>query len=175
MQLNPVQAFAAVFVFAVSGTSACAQSVDRDWYAGLTASYTVNDSHRTENNGWAVGAVVGKVLDDHWNVELSGQYADFGAKDDQANIVADALYFLARAHAFSPYVTLGVGDVYEGGLPAHSAFNNLLLRGGVGFTTAVAANVDLRVDTRYQWHDNVAGTPPYGDWFVSIGANYHFQ
>ncbi len=175
MQLNLAQALAAVFVFAASGTSAYAQSVDRDWYAGPTASYTINDRDRTENDGWAVGVVAGKVLDDHWNVELSGQYADFGAKDDQATLVVDALYFLARTHSFSPYVTLGLGDVYEGGLPVHSSFNNLLLRGGVGFTKAITDNVDLRVDTRYQWHENVSGTPPYGDWFFSVGANYHFQ
>ncbi|WP_322049249.1 outer membrane beta-barrel protein [Paraburkholderia sp. J67] len=150
-----------------------------DWYVAPTASLTINDSARAHSTGVAGGLALGKVLNDSWNVELAGQYADFGsqdgAQDNQASIVVDALYFLKRSEKFSPYITLGIGGVHEGPLPNQDRNEDLLLRGGIGFTTRLTKYVDFRVDARYQWHGSTGGAPNLGDCFISAGLNIYFR
>lgn len=161
---------------AVSAQSVFAQSVaEKTWYVAPTVSLTINDSARVRNEGVAGGIALGKILSDHWNVELAGQYAAFGALDNQASIVLDGLYFIHRNKTFSPFITAGVGGVHEGPLPNQGNNQDLLLRGGVGFTTSVSRNVDFRMDARYQWHGSTGGAPNLGDVFVSAGLNIYFK
>ncbi|QGZ65920.1 outer membrane beta-barrel protein [Paraburkholderia acidisoli] len=161
---------------AVSASSAFAQSAaDKTWYVAPTVSLTINDSARTRSEGVAGGGAVGKILSDHWNVELAGQYAAFGDKDNQASITLDGLYFIKRNKTFSPFITAGVGGVHEGPLPVEGRNRDLLLRGGVGFTTSVSSNIDFRMDARYQWHGSTGGAPNLGDVFVSAGLNIYFK
>lgn len=163
-------------VSAVSAHSAFAQSAtEKTWYVAPMASLTINDSARTHSTGVAGGGALGKILSDHWNVELSGQYAAFGDKDNQANITLDGLYFFKRNKVFSPFITAGVGGVHEGPLPTEGRNRDLLLRGGVGFTTSLSQNVDFRMDARYQWHGSTGGAPNLGDCFVSAGLNIYFK
>ncbi|MCI1047019.1 outer membrane beta-barrel protein [Caballeronia zhejiangensis] len=159
----------------VTAMSASCQTVS-GWYVAPTLSLTINTPHRQDHLGEAVGLAIGKVLNDQWNIELAGQVANFGAHDRQGNIGLDALYFLNRNRSFAPYATLGMGYVHEGGAPKHESgdYQNLMLRGGLGFTTKIMQRVDLRMDARYQWHGATSGGPRLGDWFISAGINYSF-
>lgn len=166
----------ASFLWGVTAHAAFAQdTVDKSWYVAPTVSLTVNDGDRAKSTGVAGGAALGKVLNENWNVELAGQYVDFGAQDNQASIVLDALYFLKRNERFSPYITMGIGGVHEGPLPNDGRNQDLLLRGGVGFTTSLNKYIDFRMDARYQWHGSTGGAPNLGDCFISAGLNIYFR
>ncbi|MFC4706830.1 outer membrane beta-barrel protein [Paraburkholderia caffeinitolerans] len=166
----------ATFVSVATAYPAFAKdAIDNDWYIAPTFSFTINDSNRAKSTGVAGGAALGKVLNENWNIELAGQYVDFGAEDNQASIVLDALYFLKRNKSFSPYVTLGIGGVHEGPLPNDGRNQDLLLRGGVGFTTSLNKYIDFRMDARYQWHGSTGGAPNLGDCFISAGLNIYFR
>lgn len=174
--MKSMRLFLACMVSALSAHCAFAQSVaDKTWYVAPTVSLTINDSARTDSTGVAGGVALGKVLSDHWNVELAGQFVSFGDQDHQASLVLDGLYFLKRNKTFSPFITLGVGGVHEGPLPNDGQNRDLLLRGGVGFTTSLSRNVDFRMDARYQWHGSTGGAPDLGDYFVSAGLNIYFK
>lgn len=157
-------------------TGASSQTVNTGWYAAPTFNFVIDSPHREDHVGWATGLAIGKVLSERWNIELAGQYSDFGANDNQTSVGLDALYFLNRNRVFSPYASLGLGYVYEGDLPTHDRDKNsrLMLRGGLGFLTQVSKNIDFRMDARYQWHGAKSGAPSLGDWLLSAGINYYF-
>ena len=170
MKIAPL---AAAVIFGLTGTAALAQAVNTDWYIAPTVSYTINDESRATNHGWGTGLVLGKVLDDRWNVEAGGQYFQFdGKNDEQGSLSVDALYFFNRNPDFAPYATFGLGFVREGS--ANGNNDNLLAKAGLGFTRQLSENVDFRADARYQTHANKAGPKRLGDWVMSVGLNYHF-
>jgi OmpA-OmpF porin, OOP family len=170
-----IRLIVAGIIIAETGSTAFAQTgVINDWYVAPIASFSINSPHRAKDHGAAGAVALGKVLNESWNVELSGQYVDFGANDHQASIGLDALYFIKRNRKFSPYITLGLGGVYEGPLPNDSKNQYLMLRGGIGFTTNITRNIDFRMDARYQWHGSTAGAPNLGDYFISGGLNIYF-
>lgn len=162
-------------IFGAVGNTASAQvNIINDWYVAPLVSFTVNSSHRAKDYGVAGAGALGKVLSEKWNIELSGQYVDFGAHDNQASIGIDALYFIERNKKFSPFITLGLGGVDEGSMPNNDKNQRLMLRGGVGFTVNVIRNVDFRMDAKYQWHGSTAGAPNLGDFFITSGLYIYF-
>jgi OOP family OmpA-OmpF porin len=171
MKIAPL---AAAVILGLTGTAALAQAVNTDWYIAPTVSYTINDNSRVKNHGWGTGLVLGKVLDDRWNVEAGGQYMQFdGKNDEQGSLSGDALYFFNRNPDFAPYATFGLGFVREGYSDTNHN-DNLLAKAGLGFTRQLSKNVDFRADARYQTHANKAGPKRLGDWVMSVGLNYHF-
>jgi OmpA-OmpF porin, OOP family len=107
-----------VIILGAISTVAYSQTVNSSWYAAPNFSFVIDSPHREDSVGWATGLALGKVLNDRWNVELGGQFSDFGSNDKQANVGLDALYFFNRNPYFSPYATFGLGYVYEGSSPA---------------------------------------------------------
>jgi len=170
MKIAPL---AAAVILGLTGTAALAQAVNTDWYIAPTVSYTINDESRATNHGWGTGLVLGKVLDNRWNVEAGVQYFQFdGKNDEQGSFAVDALYFFNRNPDFAPYATFGLGFVREGS--ANGNNDNLLAKAGLGFTRQISERVDFRADARYQTHANEAGPKRLGDWVMSVGLNYHF-
>ncbi|CAN0627955.1 OMP_b-brl domain-containing protein [Burkholderia multivorans] len=165
---------AGIIFGAMGGTASAQVDIVNSWYVAPIVSLTINSPHRADHYGVAGGGVLGKVLSESWNVELGGQFVDFGAHDKQASIGVDALYFIKRNRKFSPYVTLGAGGVYEGREPNNNRNQWLMLRGGVGFTAGITRSMDFRMDARYQWHGSTAGAPNLGDYFISSGLNIYF-
>lgn len=173
--MKPRLLLVASIVLCIASHNAFAESDNlSDWYAAPIVSLSINDTHRENRFGVAGGLTLGKKLSDRWNIELGGQYADFGAHDNQTSIALDGLYFFKRSDMFSPYATAGMGWVYEGPLPNHNHNVDLMLRGGLGFMTNVTKNVDFRMDARYQWHGSTHGSPGLGDCLISAGINLHF-
>lgn len=171
MKIAPL---AAAVIFGLTGTAALAQAVNTDWYIAPTVSYSINDDSRVKNHGWGTGLVLGKVLDNRWNVEAGVQYMQFdGKNDEQGSLSVDALYFFNRNPDFAPYATFGLGFVREGYSDTNHN-DNLLAKAGLGFTRQLSENVDFRADARYQTHANKAGPKRLGDWVMSVGLNYHF-
>ncbi len=164
-------------IFGAVSTAAFSQTVNPSWYVAPNFSFVIDSPHREANVGWATELALGKVLSDRWNVELGGQFADFGENDKQANVGLDALFFFSRNPYFSPYATFGLGYVYEGSSPAvdNGKDEDLMVRGGLGFTTKISKNVDFRMDARYQWHGAKSEAPSLGDWFISAGVNVYFR
>jgi len=165
---------AGIIFGAIGGTASAQVDIVHNWYVAPIVSLAVNSPHRVEHYGVAGGGAVGKVLSESWNVELNGQYVDFGAHDRQTSIGLDALYFIKRNRIFSPFVTLGAGGVYEGRAPNDNKNKWLMLRGGAGFTVGVTRNIDFRMDARYQWHGSKDGAPSLGDYLISSGLNIYF-
>ena len=154
-----------------------AQATSTDWYIAPTVGLTLNDRDRVKNTGGAAGLMLGKVLNDKWNVEVGGQYLSFdGKNDEQGNIGVDGLYFFNRNPSFAPYAVLGLAWAREG----HTGSNrndNLMARAGLGFTKQLTNNIDFRTDARYQRHNNRAGALGGGnlsDWVISAGLNIKF-
>ncbi len=161
----------AALALGLSGTAAFAQAVDTGWYIAPTAGFALNDSERTKNTGGAAGLMIGKVLNDKWNVEFGGQYLRFdGKRDEQGNIGVDGLYFFNRNPDFAPYAVAGVAYAREGYSDANRN-NNLMAKVGLGFTKRLTDNIDFRTDARYQVHGNRAGSGNLGDWVISAGLN----
>lgn len=166
-----ISSLTAAVIFGLTGTAALAQAINSNWYVAPTVGYVINDSSRAKNSGGAAGLAIGKVLNDKWNVEVSGQYLTFDGKhDEQGNIGVDALHFFNRNPDFSPYATVGLAYAREG--DANDGNNeNLMTKAGLGFTRKLTKSVDFRTDARYQWHDNKGGASSLGDWVVSVGLN----
>lgn len=160
----------ATIILGFTGTAAFAQTLDTGWYLAPTVGYVINDSNRPTSSGAAAGLIVGKVLNDKWNVEFAGQYLTMdGTKDEQGNIGLDGLYFFNRNPEFAPYATVGLAYARE-----NSGNNNLMAKTGLGFTKKMTQSVDFRTDVRYQWHGNKEKqwrASSLGDWVISVGLN----
>lgn len=160
-----------VVLLGLFGSVAYAQPVTTGWYMAPTAGVVINDSNRAKDTGGAVGLVVGKVWNNKWNVEFGGQYLLLDGKHDkQANIGADALYFFNRNVDFAPYAIVGLAYAREGYSDTDNN-DNLLVKGGVGFTKQLTKTIDFRTDVRYQWHNNTASANSLGDWVITVGLN----
>jgi len=166
-----ISSLAAAALFGLTGTAALAQVANTGWYVAPTVGVVLNDSSRTKNTGGAAGLVVGKVLNEKWNVEVGGQYLRLdGKNDEQGNIGVDGLYFFNRNPDFAPYAIAGLAYAREGYSDSNNN-NNLMARAGLGFTKQLTKTVDFRTDARYQWHDNKAGSGSLGDWVFTVGLN----
>ncbi len=169
-----ISSLAAAVIFGLTGTAAFAQAANTGWYLVSTVGIVLNDSHRNKSFGGATGLVVGKVLDEKWNVEFGGQYLRMDGRNDvQGNIGVDGLYFFNRKPDFAPYAIAGLAFVREGYSDSNRN-DNLMAKVGLGFTQKLTSTMDFRSDVRYQWHSNRAGASnatSLGDWVFTVGLN----
>ena len=162
---------ASVLALGLTGSAAFAQMANPGWYVAPTVGVVLNDSDRAKSTGGAVGLMIGKVLDEKWNVEFGGQYLRMdGRNDEHGNIGVDGLYFFNRNPAFAPYAVAGLAYAREG-FSDTNRNNNLLGKIGLGFTKRLTDTIDFRTDARYQVHGNRAGNGNLGDWVISAGLN----
>jgi OOP family OmpA-OmpF porin len=136
----------------------------------------------------------GKMIDEHFNVELKGFYQYAGGEGthpwnsgsrtfansggyynngnwDLTGGTADVQYFIFR-DTFSPYTVLGIGGMNT----SHNGNSGITFIGeaGAGFTYEVSDNFLLRSDVRYRYNNDLnsnlqPGTQEFHDMVVNVG------
>lgn len=152
-----------------------ADVVDKRWYIAPFGTFVQPGGDRQSNNGWGGGMGFGKMLDEHFNVELKGFYQNLsGGKyggSDMTGGIAEVQYYIFR-DKFSPYTVLGLG-----GMNTSHNFKSgagLIGEAGAGFTYEVADNFLVRSDVRYRYNQNFnanlqPGTNEFHDMVVNVG------
>lgn len=138
--------------------------VDTRWYVAPYGSFVLADDNRNSSDGWGGGLAVGKMLNEHFNVELKGFYQDYGRNSaplggnsgstNMAGGTADLQYYFFR-DKFSPYAVLGAG----GATTSTPNGDNIGFIGeaGVGATYEICDGFFLRSDVRYRYNNNFGG------------------
>jgi OOP family OmpA-OmpF porin len=117
----------------------------------------------------------GKILDEHFNVELKGFYQGFSSETagrwDLTGGSADVQYYFFR-DKFSPYAVLGAGAMNTSF--AGDSGITVIGESGVGFTYELHDNFLLRSDVRYRYNNNLnahlqPGTDEFHDMTVNVG------
>lgn len=147
-------------------------SDDTRWYVAPYGSFVLTDSNRGTNDGWGGGLAVGKMLNEHFNVELKGFYQDYGkvSTPNSGNVnmgggTADLQYYFFR-DKFSPYAVIGAGA-------ANTASPNgdhigFIGEAGLGFTYELCDGFFLRNDVRYRYNNNFSNNDGHTD-----GEDFH--
>ena len=149
--------------------------VDKRWYVAPFGTFVQPGGDRQSNNGWGGGMGFGKMLNEHFNVELKGFYQNLsGGKyggSDMTGGIAEVQYYIFR-DKFSPYTVLGLG-----GMNTSHNFKSgagLIGEAGAGFTYEVSDNFLVRSDVRYRYNQNFnanlqPGTNEFHDMVVNVG------
>jgi OOP family OmpA-OmpF porin len=148
---------------------------DNRWYVAPFGTFVQPGGDRGSNNGWGGGMGFGKILDEHFNVELKGFYQGLSGDQtgnwDMTGGTADVQYFISRG-AFSPYTVLGLGAMNS----SHNGDSGTGFIGeaGAGLTYEVSDNFLVRSDVRYRYNQNFnanlqPGTNEFHDMVVNLG------
>jgi OOP family OmpA-OmpF porin len=166
---------------------------DTRWYIAPYGTFlnTAGDRSNAENGGGG-GLAIGKMIDQHFNVEVKGfmESADgyndwrnpnavpqpFGSRHrgswDFAGATADLQYYLFR-DKFSPYGVVAIGGMNTS-VPGRSTAG-FIGEIGAGFTYEVLDNLSLRTDLRYRYNQNfgtqltTGGTDQFNDMTANVG------
>ncbi|MDO9163595.1 MAG: OmpA family protein [Methylococcaceae bacterium] len=150
---------------------------DDRWYVAPFGSFIQPGGDRDAKGGWGGGLGVGKIINEHFNVELKGFYQGLstdGGRNGRWDLTggtADAQYFIFR-DKFSPYTVLGLGAM-------NSSTNGdsgvgFIGEAGAGFTYELHDNFLIRSDVRYRYNNNFnaklqPGTDEFHDLVVNVG------
>jgi OOP family OmpA-OmpF porin len=149
---------------------------DDRFYVAPFGTFIQPGGDRESNSGWGGGMGFGKMIDEHFNVELKGFYQYLGGQDipaswDLTGGLAEVQYYIFR-DAFSPYTVLGLGGMnsshnYDSGA-------GFIGEAGVGFTYEVSDNFLVRSDVRYRYNNNFnanlqPGTDEFHDMVINLG------
>jgi OmpA-OmpF porin, OOP family len=158
--------------------------LDNRWYVAPFGSYVNPGGDRNADNaGYGAGLGFGKILNEHFNVELRGFYNGFddetnrspqqGGQWDLAGGTADLQYYFWR-NKFSPYTVIAAGGMNSN--VNGSGGVGILGEAGAGFTYEFCDNLLFRSDVRYRYNNNfnahltpVGGTDEYHDMIVNVG------
>ncbi len=149
--------------------------VDDRWYVAPFGTFLQPGGDRQSNNGWGGGMGFGKMLDEHFNVELKGFYQNLSGGihggSDMTGGLAEVQYYIMR-DKFSPYTVLGLGGMNT----SHNGDSGAGFIGeaGAGLTYEVSDNFLLRSDVRYRYNQNFnanlqSGTNEFHDMVVNLG------
>jgi len=166
------------------GTFSTAQADEfRDdrWYVAPFATFLKTGGDRDAKDGWGGGMGIGKILNEHFNIELKGFYQSFGGYSnpntgntgrwDLTGGSADLQFFFSR-NAFAPYTVIGLGAM-NSSVPGDSGVG-FIGEMGAGFTYELHDNFLLRSDVRYRYNNNFnaalrPGTDEFHDMTVNVG------
>lgn len=148
---------------------------DDRWYVAPFGTFLRTGGDRNAKDGWGGGMGFGKILNEHFNIELKGFYQGFSAENagrwDLTGGTADVQYYFFR-DKFSPYAVLGAGAMNTsfGG----NSGATVIGESGVGFTYELHDNFLLRSDVRYRYNNNLnahlqPGTEEFHDMTVNVG------
>jgi len=158
---------------------------DTRWYVAPFGTFLKTGGDRNSHDGWGGGLGIGKMLNEHFNVELKGFYQtatgynDFrdptnttGGSWDLAGATADLQYFITRGK-FSPYTVIGLGGMNTD-VPGRSGAG-FIGEAGAGFTYELLDNLLVRSDVRYRYNQNFnanlqQGTNEFHDMTVNLGV-----
>ena len=79
------------------------QIQDDRWYIAPFASFIKTGGDRKASDGWGGGMGFGKIIDQHFNVELRGFYQEFGGTNGPWSLTggtADVQYYFFRDKFF---------------------------------------------------------------------------
>lgn len=151
------------------------QSQDNRWYIAPFASYLNTGGYRHATDGWGGGLGIGKIIDQHFNLELKGFYQGFNGKNGTWDLVggsADLQYYLFRDQ-LSPYAVMGLGGMNT----CVSANCGLGFIGevGLGLSYELNDNLLIRSDIRYRYNNNLnaqvqSGTDEFHDMTINLGV-----
>ncbi len=169
-----------------------AKPTDTRWYVAPYGTFlnTAGDRSNAESGGGG-GLAIGKMIDQHFNVEIKGfaETAD-GYNDwrnpvpramghhhhdswDFAGATADLQYYPFR-DKFSPYGVVGVGGMNTS-VPGRNVAG-FVGEIGAGFTYEVLDNLSVRSDIRYRYNQNfgsqltTGGTDQFNDMTANVGV-----
>jgi OOP family OmpA-OmpF porin len=155
--------------------------LDNRWYLAPFGTYIDTGGDRDAKDGWGGGLGIGKILNEHFNVEVKGFYQGFGGYShpvtdaggrwDLTGGTADLQYFIQR-DKFSPYTVIGLGAMNTS-VPGDSG-TGFIGEAGAGFTYELHDNFLLRSDVRYRYNNNFnaqlqPGTDEFHDLIVNAG------
>lgn len=140
--------------------------LDNRWYVAPFGTYVMPDGDRGVKDGWGGGLGVGKILNEHFNVELKGFYQEYSGFENinpiyaheggdwrMAGGTADLQYHFLRKelqnYKVSPYAVIGAGAM-NNWVPRDSAIS-FLTEAGIGATYELMDNLLLRTDVRYRY------------------------
>ncbi len=159
--------------------------LDNRWYVAPFGSFVKTGGDRNADDGWGAGLGVGKILNQHFNVELRGFYQEFGGYTNvnpgytrtggnwrMAGGTADLQYYFFR-DKLSPYAVVAVGGM-NNWVPGDSGVS-VIGEAGAGLTYELMDNLLLRGDVRYRYtndlHANLhSNTNQYHDMVVNVGV-----
>ncbi|MDD5460654.1 MAG: OmpA family protein [Methylococcales bacterium] len=149
--------------------------VDDRFYVAPFGTFIQPGGDRKSDNGWGGGMGFGKMLNEHFNVELKGFYQNlhggtYGGSDMTGGI-AEAQYYIFR-DKFSPYTVIGLGGMNTSHNYGSGA--SFIGEAGAGFTYEVSDNFLVRSDVRYRYNQNFnanlqPGTNEFHDMVVNLG------
>lgn len=166
-------------------------ATDTRWYIAPYGTFlnTAGDRSNADVGGGG-GLAIGKMIDQHFNIEIKGfaETADgyddwrnpvprpFGQKQgswDFAGATADVQYYPFR-NKFSPYGVIGIGGMNTS-VPGRNVAG-FVGEIGAGFTYEVMDNLSLRSDIRYRYNQNfnaqltTGGTDQFNDMTANVGV-----
>lgn len=147
---------------------------DQRWYVSPFASFVRTGGDRSASDGWGGGLGIGKMLDQHFNVELKGFYQEFGGTNGPWSLAggtADLQYYFSR-DKFSPYTVIGVGGMNS--CASANCAPGFIGEAGAGFNYEINDNLLIRSDVRYRYNNNFnahiqPGTEEFHDMTVNLG------
>ncbi|MFZ2172175.1 MAG: OmpA family protein, partial [Methylococcaceae bacterium] len=149
---------------------------DDRWYVAPFGTFIQPGGDRKSDNGWGGGMGFGKMIDEHFNVELKGFYqglegANGNGSWDLTGGTADVQYFIFR-DTFSPYTVIGLGAMNS----SHNfgSGTGFIGEAGAGLTYEVSDNFLIRSDVRYRYNQNFnanlqSGTNEFHDMVINLG------
>jgi OOP family OmpA-OmpF porin len=133
------------------------------------------------HGGWGTGLGVGKVLNQHFNVELRGFWQNFdndlsccgGAETDLVGATADLQYYFLR-DTFSPYAVVSAGGMTTDikGPSLSVSQESFVFEAGIGSTYSLYKQLLLRGDVRYRLNtlpDSLGQDGVLNDAVVNLG------
>ena len=169
-------AVAALSGVSLFSTAQADKVVDTRAYVAPYGTFIQPGGDRGANNGWGGGMGFGKMLNEHFNVELKGFYQNLSGGNttggwDMTGGTADVQYFISRG-TFSPYTVFGVGAMNT----SHnkSSAVGFIGEAGAGLTYDLCDNFLIRTDVRYRYNQNFngdlqQGTNQLNDMVVNLG------
>jgi len=197
-------AVAAAITMAATVAVADDEAYQGSWYLMPTLGVMHADSDlEAESTTAAYGVRLGKVLSEHWDVQLGLTHSNPDSKDSisgfhtagdykQTLLGVDALYMFSR-DKFRPFVLAGLGiahneiDYTVTGTPAGTvnlsgSNTSWMANVGAGFQYFVTENIGLQADLRHVWSKaeasantiNFNDSQTVGNTYLNFGVIFNF-
>ena len=165
-------------IAALSPVTADTLSNKEGYYLAPFGTYLEPSGASQGSGGYGVGLGLGKILNEHFNVELRGFWQNYhnkfhccgGGETDLIGATADLQYYFFRDR-FSPYAVAGVGGMINNITgPALNDFSkeSFIFEGGVGSSYSVSKSFILRGDVRYRLNA-LPNSPVLNDALFNLG------
>ncbi len=149
--------------------------LDDRWYVAPFGSYVHTGGDRNGSDAWGGGMALGKILNEHFNVEVRGFDQEFASNYGHQSLTggtADLQYYFMRS-AFSPYAVLAAGGMNS--CVSANCGASVIGEAGLGFTYELADNLLFRTDARYRYTNDLnSHINPRGDEFHDLVVNAGF-